>query len=322
MQEVVGNTEANLSIHMSNTSFDPIPMCGNIFGITILILVESKASHLKLQTYEDAEHFLSRCENWLLERSDIHNVLYSSALLISRDSSVFTGPFWFGAIEDQNGDIVACGIHTLPDGLYISETPPSMLDAVHRSLVDTVGVPHRIRAPQSTAKHLSEKCRDTNNVSARLDTRWHTYRLDQLVWPAEDVPGQLRRGRIEDQDLIAKWARSFGEEQPASVDVSEFMLRKLSEGDLYIWDNHGAKTILSLSGRAGKSIRITGVYTPPEFRGNGYASAAVAALSNAKLSNGRDFVVLSVTDGNPMEKHYQRLGYRLIGSSDCFSMNE
>ena len=235
---------------------------------------------------------------------------------------MFTGPYWFGAIEDHNGEILACGIHTLPDGLYISEIPQSMLDAVHRSLVDAVGVPHRIRAPQVTARYLSEKCCDINEVSARLETRWHTYRLDQLVWPVEDVPGQLRKGRIEEQDLIAKWARAFGEEQPVSVDVSEFMLRKLSEGDLYVWDNRGAKTILSLSGRAGKSIRITGVYTPPEFRGSGYASAAVAALSHAKLSNGRDFVVLSVTDGNPMEKLYQRLGYRLIGSSDCFSINE
>lgn len=307
---------------MSNTSFDPISLCGNISGITILILVGSKAPPLKLRTYKDAEHFLSRCENWLLERSDIYNVLYSSALLISRDSSVFTGPFWFGAIEGHNGDIVACGIHNRPDGLYISEIPQSMLDAVHCSLLDAVGVPHRIRAPQITARYLSEKCCDTNNVSARLETRWHTYRLDQLVWPVEDVPGQLRKGRIEEEDLIAKWARAFAEEQPVSVDVSEFMLRKLSEGDLYVWDNRGAKTILSLSGRAGKGIRITGVYTPPEFRGSGYASAAVAALSDAKLSNGRDFVVLSVTDGNPTEKLYQRLGYRLIGSSDCFSMNK
>ena len=109
--------------------------------------------------------------------------------------------------------------------------------------------------------------------------------------------------------------------QPAPVDVSDYMLRKLSEGDLYVWDDIGTKAILSLAGRAGKGIRISGVYTPPEFRGSGYASAAVAALSHAKLSNGRDFVVLNVTDGNPAEDLYRRLGYRLIGSSDCFLLH-
>ncbi len=306
---------------MSNTSFDPISICGNIYGITILILVRPKARYLKLVTYKDAEHFLSRCEGWLLERSDIHNPMYSSATLISRESPVFTGPYWFAAIEDDDGNIVGCGHHNLPDGLCLSEIPESMLDAVHRSFVDAVGVPHRIMAPQITARWLAERFSDTSKVSRRFQARWHTYRLDNLIWPGKDVPGQLRKGRAGEEDLIAEWGRAYGDEQPAPVDVSDYMLRKLSEGDLYVWDNIGAKTILSLAGRAGKGIRISGVYTPPEFRGSGYASAAVAALSHAKLSNGRDFVVLNVTDGNPAEELYQQLGYRLIGSSDCFLLD-
>ena len=80
--------------------------------------------------------------------------------------------------------------------------------------------------------------------------------------------------------------------------------------------------MLSLSGPAGNGIRITGVFTPREFRGNGYASAAVAALSHAQLSNGMDFVVLAVTADNPAEELYQQLGFRLVGSSDCFLMDE
>lgn len=277
---------------------------------------------MKLLTFEDAEHFLARCESWLLERSDIHNSMYSSATLIARECPVFTGPFWFAAIEDDAGNIVACGNYNFPDGLCLSEAPDSMLDAVHRSLVDAIGVPHRIMAPQVTARSLAERFSGTSKVSGRFQARWHTYRLDNLIWPIKDVAGHLRKGRNEESDLIASWGRAFGEEQPAPVDVSEFMLRKLSEGDLYVWDDSGAKTILSLSGRAGKGIRISGVYTPPEFRGYGYASTAVAALSHAKLSNGRDFVVLNVTDANPAQALYQRLGYRLIGSSDCFLMDK
>lgn len=297
-------------------------MCGNIYGITILILVERKALQLKLVTYKDAEHFLSRCESWLLYRSDVHNIMYSSATLISLESSVYTGPYWFGALEDDNGGIVACGNHNLPDGLCISETPESMFEAVHRSIVDAVGVPHRIRAPQLTAEWLAKRCSETSNGRGRFQARWHTYRLDDLKRPAKDVPGQLRKGRVEEEGLIARWGRAYGEEQPAPVDVSDFMRRKLSEDDLYVWDDTGARTILTLSGRAGKGIRISGVYTPPEFRGRGYASAAVAALSQAKLSNGREFVVLNVVEGNPAERLYQRLGYRRIGSNDCFVMDK
>lgn len=277
---------------------------------------------MKLVTFEDADHFLGRCESWLLKRSDIHNTTYSSAMLIARGSPVFTGPYWFGAVENDNGDIIGCGTHNLPDGLWISETPESMLDAIHRSVVDAVGVPHRIMATQNAARWFAERCSETSKARGRLQARWHTYRLDNVIWPVKDVPGELRKGRNEEKDLIARWGRAFGEEHPAPVDVADFMLRKLSEGDLYVWDDTGAKTILSLSGRAGKGIRISGVYTPPEFRRRGYTSAAVAALSHARLSNGSEFVVLNVTDGNPAEGIYQRLGYRLIGSRDCFLIDE
>jgi len=273
-------------------------------------------------TYKDAEHFLSRCKGWLLERSDIHNIMYSSAILIARESPVFTGPYWFAAIEDDDGNIVACGNHNLPNGLCLSETPENMLEAVCRSFVDAVGVPHRITAPQITANWLAERFSDTSKVGRPFQVRWHTYRLDNVVWPVKDVPGQLRKGRMDEVDLVAEWGRAFGEEDPAPVDVSDFMRQKLSDGDLFVWDNIGAKTLLTLSGRTGKGIRISGVYTPPEFRGRGYASAAVAALSHAELSNGREFVVLNVADGNPAARLYQRLGFRLIGSSDCLSMDK
>ena len=248
--------------------------------------------------------------------------MYLSAILVSRGSPVFKGPYWYGVVEEDSGDIVACGCHNRPNGLFISETPESVLDEIHRSVADAVGVPHRIMAPQLTAKYLAERSPGANGVSIRFQARWHTYRLDDVDRPCDETRGRLRQGRSEEAELIAQWGRAFGEEQPAPVDVSEFMLRKLSTGDLFVWDDSGAKTMLSLSGPAGKGIRISGVYTPPEFRGNGYASAAIAALSHAQLRNGMDFVVLAVTAGNPAEQLYQQLGFRLIGSSDCFSIDE
>ena len=283
-------------------------------------LFRPKALLLKLVTYEDAKSFLGRCENWLLERSDIHNTMYSAAVLVARESPLFTGPYWFGSIEGNNGDIVACGTHNLPNGLTLSETPANMLEKVHRSCVDAVGVPHLIRAPQVTANWLAERICNGSDVGNRLQARWLTYRLDHVVWPEKKAPGRLRKGTTKEESLIAEWGRAFGEEEPAPVDVSEFMRQKLYAGELFIWDDDGAKTLLTLSGRVGRGIRISGVYTSPEFRCRGYASAGVAALSDAELSNGRRFVVLNVTEGNPAARLYQRLGFRLIGSSDCFQI--
>lgn len=273
-------------------------------------------------TYEDAEHFLNRCNSWLLERSDILNTLYACVRLVAKENPAFNGPYWFGAIEDHGGDIVACGNHCLPDGLNISELPKNMIGIVHDSIVKSVGLPHRIMAPQYTAEMLAKRFSEASIASTRFHHRLHTYRLDNLVWPAEEVPGRLRKGHKEEEDLIAEWGRAYGEEESAPVDVSDFFLRKRSDGDLYIWDQNGARTILTLSGGTDKSIRISAVYTPPEFRGRGYASAAVAELSQTELNKGREFVVLFVIDGSPSARLYQRLGYRLIGSRDCFLIDK
>lgn len=244
--------------------------------------------------------------------------MYSPLLLICRDSPVYTGPYWFGAIEDGNKDIVACGSHNLPDGLCISETPENMVAAVYESIADSVGVPHRIVAPQRTAALLAEQCSAKNGASMSFDNRWLTYRLDKAIVRLRDVEGQLRSGRREDEDLIAEWGRAYADEEPTPFDVADFMLRKRSDGDLYIWDHNGPRSIVTLSGPAGKGIRISGVYTPPEFRCRGYASAAVAQISQTELANGREFMVLNVIEGRPAVRIYQRLGYRLIGSQDCY----
>lgn len=273
---------------------------------------------LKLVTYGDARRFLDRCKSWLLERSDLHHTMCSSLLLIDSESPVYTGPYWFGVVEDSNGNVVACGNHSLPDGLCISEIPEDMMHAVYQSIVDSVGVPYRIVAPQLTAASLAKRCSEISNVSMRFDNRWLTYRLDEAIGPVAGVSGCLRKGRKDEEGLIAEWGQAFEKEDPTPFNVSDFMLRKRSDGDLYVWDDEGPRTIVTLSGPAGKGIRISGVYTPHEFRGRGYASAAVAQISHAELANGREFMVLNVVEGRPAVRIYERLGYRLIGSRDCY----
>lgn len=269
---------------------------------------------------KDAEQFLSRCDCWLRARLDLHYSLYLSARLIARRSPIFEGPYWYGVVEDDNSNVVACGCYNVPNGLLMSEAPEPMLDQVARSVTGTIGRPHRVMAPQRTAHYLVEQISELKDVATQFEARWNTYRLDGANSPQGDVQGLLRKGREKEADLVAQWGQNFGDEQPAPVDVSEFMVRKLAEGDLYVWEDEGAKSVLSLSGPVGNGIRITGVYTPPEFRGRGYASSAVSALSVDQLRKGRDFVVLSVIAGSRAEPMYKKIGFRFIGSKDCFSV--
>jgi uncharacterized protein len=63
--------------------------------------------------------------------------------------------------------------------------------------------------------------------------------------------------------------------------------------------------------------RVGPVYTPPEHRGKGYASACTAALSQELLDRGCKFVFLFTDLQNPTSNHiYQVIGYEPVSDFD------
>ena len=60
-------------------------------------------------------------------------------------------------------------------------------------------------------------------------------------------------------------------------------------------------------------MRIGPVYTPPQHRGRGYASSAVAAVSRAALEGGMSQCLLYTDLANPgSNRIYAALGYRRV----------
>ena len=66
-------------------------------------------------------------------------------------------------------------------------------------------------------------------------------------------------------------------------------------------------------GATRNGIRIGYVYTPPESRARGYASALVAAVSQKMLDEGFAFCVLYTDLSNPTSNAiYARVGYEPV----------
>jgi predicted GNAT family acetyltransferase len=71
--------------------------------------------------------------------------------------------------------------------------------------------------------------------------------------------------------------------------------------------------VSSFGGATPSGIRIGPVYTPPELRGRGYASALVAELTRRLIAGGRQFCFLFTDLANPTSNSiYQRVGYRPV----------
>ena len=77
----------------------------------------------------------------------------------------------------------------------------------------------------------------------------------------------------------------------------------------------------SADGKTPRGIRISWVYTPNKFRGRGYASAAVAELSQKMLDEGRDFCFLYTDLANPTSNSiYQKIGYKPVSDSALYDL--
>ena len=81
----------------------------------------------------------------------------------------------------------------------------------------------------------------------------------------------------------------------------------------YIWEDGEPVSMCQATGATPHGIRIGAVYTPPELRRRGYASALVAAVSQAELDRGRRWCFLFTDLANPTSNRiYQAIGYRPI----------
>ena len=93
----------------------------------------------------------------------------------------------------------------------------------------------------------------------------------------------------------------------------EALAPRIQKGAIHVWAVDGAAVTMAAAS-TGSLARVGGVYTPPELRGRGYASACVAKLSQQLLDRGARKVTLSADVANPTSnKIYTAIGYRRVG---------
>jgi predicted GNAT family acetyltransferase len=148
-------------------------------------------------------------------------------------------------------------------------------------------------------------------VSVRRDVRVFELRA---VRPPPRPEGTFRPARADEAELLAGWALAFHADvgEPVTpAEAARTVAEKLAQDDLVAWERDGrAVSIAAVVRRTPWSSAIALVYTPPELRGNGYASAVVAALSQRELDAGREWCSLLADVANPTTNHiYAAIGY-------------
>lgn len=258
----------------------------------------------------DAAAFLDRAEAWLLQREAEHN-LHLSLSYARRGGSTERDPLY--ATVEREGVVEGCVMRTPPHKLLVTDMPLSAASLVARAAADIYETIPAVLGPPEVATRVAEAWIELKGGACHRGMEQGLYRLEQVV-PAEPVPGSMRPVEPADLERIIPWGAAFGHELGAAFALGEDAVHRMMErGDLHVWDDGEPVSMAVAQGVTPNGCRVGFVFTPPELRGHGYASALVAALSQKMLDSGLSFCVLYTDLSNPTSNSiYRRIGYQQI----------
>jgi uncharacterized protein len=279
---------------------------------------------VQLTRYENAGDFLARAGDFLAAREAEHNLILGISSRLQREPLLYGEPAYLVTVEDE-GRVVGVTMRTPPHNLILSEIDDE--NAIPLLLEDARGVYGTLPGvvgPKAPAAEFAELWQEATGTDARVEIEQRCFRAE-LVRAPENVVGSMRDYEPRDRDVAVRWMDAFVDEAlhgPEPESSAEFVDRRNEDPDagLVIWEDGGETVSMAgFGGRTPNGIRIGPVYTPPELRGRGYASALTAGLTQRLLDEGRRFCFLFTDLANPTSNSiYQRIGYRAVGDVDLW----
>jgi hypothetical protein len=149
----------------------------------------------------------------------------------------------------------------------------------------------------------------------RVAQRLRVYKLREVAIPPPQQ-GRLRLAKEEDVDLVARWHCAFQYDVHGRADeerARRVTRTRIREGDIYLWEDGQVVSVAMKNRPTRHGISVGLVYTPPELRGRGYATACAGELSRLLLDSGWEFCALFADLENPISNHvYLRIGYEPV----------
>ncbi|MGH7448109.1 MAG: GNAT family N-acetyltransferase [Longimicrobiales bacterium] len=267
--------------------------------------------YTRIARHGDARTFLARARPWLLQTEVEHNLI----LGLAERAYTAKDPLYVATVE-QDGAVVGCALRTPPRKLVLTRIPPGAVGALAVDVAACYDELPAVLGPPTAAREFALHWCERHGCTARDAMAQRLYVLERVP-PVRTPPGGLRLATAADVALIASWISCFASETRAdATSTPAFVAARVAAGELALWWDEQPRTLAGYSGRSPNGVRIGYVYTPPEWRGRGYAGACVAALSQHALDNGARFCCLYTDVANPTSNGiYQRIGYRPVGDA-------
>jgi len=267
---------------------------------------------LTIERLASARDFLAATYGFLADRELTCGLKLGVSNLLTHEPQACPAA-WFAVIRSR-GEIHGCALQTPPRNLVISDLTQDAAVALAEFLSTADAQFPAVHGPATSAADFAGAWSERKHVRSRpeLDLRLFSLRRVKL---RPNVPGLMRLARPREEHLIIRWFRAFHREAiPRDpVDPIAIARRALDAGRVFVWDHGGPVCMAAVGRELATSASIGPVYTPPERRSSGYATALVSALSQYVLDAGKRYACLFTDLANPISNYiYPRIGYEPI----------
>ena len=275
---------------------------------------------LQFIRFQDIRQFMQLVEPVLMQAEAINNLMLGICKRLEVDPAFYGSPPFLAATVDADG-LTLAAVMTPPHNLILY-SPCEHVDAelellgehLYQQHISLPGVLGPVALASAFALHWSER----TGLPARLGVAERVFELRRVI-PPPPASGFMRPAVDTDAELLVTWSVAFQKEAlPNEVNpdhARRTVLLGIQDQRLYVWEDGGRPVSEAMATRpTPHGISIGLVYTPPELRRRGYATALVAELSQRMLDSGREFCTLFTDLANPISNSiYQKIGYQPIG---------
>lgn len=206
--------------------------------------------------------------------------------------------------------------------VVVGQSDPEAAVAFASDLAPELPALHGVVGARGACEAFARRWRD-------LTGRDHAFRVhlrQHALTAVADVPAAAGMPRVADEaDMpwlhdshLAFIVEAGVHDSPERVRLS--LPTRVARGDLWIWDDEGRAAFAGYNDAAPAFARVAPVYTVPDRRRRGYATALVAALSRELIARGKRNLFLTTDVANPTSNAiYARIGF--IAETDEFGFD-
>ena len=269
----------------------------------------------------DAGVFLERVLGFLLRREAANCLILGTLGTLKVKRPLPAADPYFAALTSADG-IEGVAFQWAPRPLILTNIGDEGLDLLVEDLLDSQRTLAGVVAQSEPAFGFARRWAERNGCTFREIRRQRVHQLERIEAGLRLPHGSLRMARTGDLALARNWIAAFSAE--IAEDMGDCGPTLIEEGALCFWEapGKGSVCMAGCTGKTPNGIRVILVYTPPEHRGHGYATACTAALTGKLLAEGNRYCFLFTDLANPASNRvYEKIGYRAVEDSVFLGFN-